>query len=225
MTYSLENVVPWGRTLDEYATFFALTDDDLKKSIIGCGDGPASFNMEATARGTKVVSCDPIYAFNADAIRQRIDETYPVIMAQTAAHQEQFLWNHYKTLDNLANIRMQAMRRFLEDYRDGPSRYIASALPDLPIASDSFDLALSSHFLFLYSEQLDLDFHQRSVDEMLRVAREVRIFPLLDLTVQTSSHLEPIMTTLGQRGYHCQIETVHYEFQRGGNKMLRITRS
>ena len=60
---------------------------------------------------------------------------------------------------------------------------------------------------------------------MLRVAREVRIFPLLDLTVQTSSHLEPIMTTLGQRGYHCQIETVRYEFQRGGNKMLRITRS
>ena len=145
--------------------------------------------------------------------------------AQTRAHQEQFLWNHYKTPDNLASLRMQAMTRFLEDYQTEPSRYVASALPNLPFHDDAFDLALCSHFLFLYSEQLDRDFHQRSVIEMLRVANEIRIFPLLGLTVQTSAHLEPVMAMLGAQGYDCQIETVAYEFQRGGNKMLRIRRS
>lgn len=225
MAYSLENVVPWGRTYDEYATFFALNDADLGKSILGCGDGPASFNVEATERGLRVVSCDPIYAFSAEAIHQRIDETYPVIMAQTIAHQEQFLWGHYKTPDNLASLRMQAMTHFLDDYQAGPSRYVASALPNLPFHDGAFDMALCSHFLFLYSEQLDREFHQRSVAEMLRVANEVRIFPLLDLTVQTSAHLEPVMAMLSTQGYDCHVETVAYEFQRGGNKMLRIRRS
>lgn len=225
MPYSLENVVPWGRTFDEYATFFALNDADLGKSILGCGDGPASFNVEATERGVRVVSCDPLYAFPADAIRRRIDETFPVIMAQTIAHQEQFLWDHYKTPDNLAKLRMQAMTHFLEDYQTGPPRYVASALPNLPFHDAAFDLALCSHFLFLYSEQLDRVFHQRSVMEMLRVANEIRIFPLLDLTVQTSAHLEPVISTLSAQGYDCQIETVDYEFQRGGNKLLRIRSS
>ena len=53
------------------------------------------------------------------------------------------------------------------------------ALPDLPFDDGAFDLALSSHLLFLYSEQFDLGFHVRALEEMLRVAAEVRVFPLL----------------------------------------------
>ena len=42
--FTLDQVVPWGRSFDEYRRMFALSDDDLTGSILGCGDGLASFN-------------------------------------------------------------------------------------------------------------------------------------------------------------------------------------
>ena len=44
----LNEVVPWGRTLQEYKLMFNLSEIDLNKKILGCGDGPASFNAEMT---------------------------------------------------------------------------------------------------------------------------------------------------------------------------------
>ena len=69
--FTLEQVVPWGRSFDEYRRMFGLSDDDLDLRIIGCGDGPASFNAEATRRGARVVSCDPIYRLETAQIRDR----------------------------------------------------------------------------------------------------------------------------------------------------------
>ena len=83
--FTLSSVVPWGRSFDEYVRMFALTEGDLASSILGCGDGPASFNAEATRRGTRVVSCDPLYQFDAAPIRQRIDETATEVLAQAHA--------------------------------------------------------------------------------------------------------------------------------------------
>ena len=50
MGMKLEKVVPWGRNIDEYRSMFLLTDDDMKKKIAGFGDGPASFNFQASAQ-------------------------------------------------------------------------------------------------------------------------------------------------------------------------------
>jgi hypothetical protein len=47
MAFTLDQVVPWGRSFDEYRRMFALSDDDLGLRILGCADGPASFNGEA----------------------------------------------------------------------------------------------------------------------------------------------------------------------------------
>ena len=52
--FTLEKVVPWGRSFDEYRRMFALTESDLRLKIVGCGDGPADFNAEATRRGSTV---------------------------------------------------------------------------------------------------------------------------------------------------------------------------
>ena len=62
--FTLSSVVPWGRSFDEYVRMFALAESDLESRILGCGDGPASFNVEATRRGATVVSCDPLYQFD-----------------------------------------------------------------------------------------------------------------------------------------------------------------
>ena len=48
------------------------------------------------------------------------------------------------------------------------------------------------------------------------------IFPLLALGGQPSPHVEPVAAMLRARGHHVSIEAVPYEFQRGGNQMLRV---
>ncbi|WNN90803.1 hypothetical protein [Gloeocapsopsis dulcis] len=58
----LNEVVPWGRTLEEYKLMFNLSEADLNTKIFGCGDGLASFNAEMTQLGYSVVSVDPIYS-------------------------------------------------------------------------------------------------------------------------------------------------------------------
>jgi len=69
----LEKVIPWGRSKREYFGMFNLTDECFEKKILGCGDGPASFNAEMTASGGHVISCDPLYEFTGDAIYQRFE--------------------------------------------------------------------------------------------------------------------------------------------------------
>lgn len=181
MPFTLSEVVPWGRSYNEYVSMFSLSPADLKRKIIGCGDGPAGFNAVLTQNGGSVVSVDPVYQFSAKDIKSRIDASYDEVMEQTGKNRNEFVWSHIKSIRELGNLRMEAMQQFLADYETGKEkgRYKAESLPCLSFSANQFDLALCSHLLFLYSDHLDLDFHINSVREMCRVAREARIFPLL----------------------------------------------
>jgi len=225
MAFKLEEVVPWGRSFDEYINMFALSDDDLGKRILGCSDGPASFNCTLTNRGGSVVSIDPIYQFTATAIANRINETYDIVMEQTRQNLQEFVWTHIDSVEGLGHVRMTAMRDFLADYPAGKleDRYISAELPQLPFLDGAFDLALCSHFLFLYSEHFDKNFHLLSLRELCRVAREVRVFPILELGSKRSRHVDEVASKLASEGYEVCIERVAYEFQKGGNEMLRLS--
>ena len=227
MTFALTNVVPWGRSFDEYVAMFALTEADLLGRIVGCGDGPASFNATATSHGYAVVSADPIYAFSAAQIRERVEATTPVIAAEIRANSDEFVWTHFKAVDELIDARLAAMRVFLDDFPGGlrSGRYVNAALPSLPFGARTFDLALSSHFLFLYSQQHDLAFHVAAIRELTRIAGDVRIFPLFELGAVASRHLADVTDTLTRDGCLVERVRVHYEFQKGGNEMLRILAS
>ena len=222
--FTLDHVVPWGRSFEEYRRMFALTDADLGLRILGCGDGPASFNAEATRRGADVISCDPIYQFDADHIRERIAATYERILEQTRQNIDEFVWDSIRSVDELGRIRTNAMQDFLQDYPLGKvdGRYVEGELPALPFRESSFDLALCSHLLFLYSSQLGEAFHRAAMLELCRTAREVRIFPLLALGGQPSPFVDRNVQALREAGLTVSIETVPYEFQRGGNQMMRI---
>jgi hypothetical protein len=224
MAFKLDNVVPWGRSFDEYVRMFGLTKDELTLSILSCGDGPASFNSEMTKRGNKVISCDPIYQFTAQELQTRIKETYNKVMTETHNNRSNFVWDIIKSPEELGRVRMEAMQEFLADYEKGKQegRYLAESLPSLPFEDKAFDLALCSHFLFLYTEQLSLEFHRASIAEMCRVASEVRIFPLIDLDLNKSSYVHAICFELRKAGFTIEIQKVPYEFQRGGNEMMRI---
>lgn len=203
---------------------FALNDEDLARRILGCGDGPASFNAEATRRGSTVISCDPIYKWEAADIRQRIATTRDEILDQTRRNVGEFVWDSIRSVDELGRVRMAAMEVFLNDFTDGKAqgRYMESELPTLPFADKSFDLALCSHFLFLYSDQLGEAFHHQSLRELCRLACDVRIFPLLALGGKRSPFIDSTMAHLRNSGHEVAIESVPYEFQRGANQMMRI---
>lgn len=224
MGFTLDKVVPWGRSYDEYVSMFGLTEADLGLRLLGCGDGPAGFNAALTKRGGHIVSIDPLYAFDVEQIRGRISETYETVMAQMRKNHSDYIWGAIPSPECLGRVRMSAMETFLADFDAGKKegRYIAGELPSLPFESGQFDIALSSHFLFLYSAHLSVEFHLQALREMLRVAREVRSFPLLTLEGVPSPHVNVVTESLSGYGYNVESKPVSYEFQRGGNEMLII---
>jgi hypothetical protein len=227
MPFALNQIVPWGRSYEEYVSMFSLSKDDLNLYILGCADGPSSFNCGLTKRGGRIISADPLYRYTGEQIAQRINDTQSDVFDQTRKNAKEFVWSTIHSIEELGRIRMSAMQEFLGDYEEGlgERRYVPESLPSLSFIDKQFQLALCSHFLFLYSEHLNLDFHIRCVHEMCRVAHEVRIFPLLKLGSRPSQHVEPVIENLKGTGYKAEIVRVGYEFQRGGNKMLRICRT
>ena len=215
-------MVPWGRSFEEYQAMFALSEDDLKKRILGCGDGPASFNAEATKRGSKVTSCDPVYQFESKEIRRRIDEVYTEIMAKMTQGADSYIWDSLGSVEELGKVRMTAMSNFLSDFDAGrrQGRYVPASLPSLPFSDYEFDLALCSHYLFLYSDQVDEGAHLASMRELCRVASEVRVFPVISLNGETSRHLDSVMTELSKDGIDVSLQAVSYRFQKGATEML-----
>lgn len=224
MGLTLDQIVPWGRSLDEYIRMFDLSEADQTRRILDCGGGPASFNAELTQLGGSVISCDPIYQFSKDEIAQRVQQTYPVILQGVRQHRDDYVWTEMQSPERLCELRLNSMAIFLDDFEHGLSqgRYTVAELPTLPFGDRQFDLALCSHLLFSYSAQLSLEFHLSAVKELCRVASEVRIFPLLSVSGEQSPYLSAVTSALTAAGYHIDLRPVPYEFQRGGNQMLIV---
>lgn len=205
---------------------FALSADDLSKRIVSVGDGPASFNAEMTSAGRCVLSMDPLYRFTAQEIRARVEATSDVLVAAARKDAHRFVWDRIASPDALRVLRLNTMGVFLADYDLGKreGRYNDGSLPALRLDDHGFDLAICSHFLFLYSAELSFTFHFESIIEMLRIATEVRVFPLLNMDGVESEHLTPLVNALRDQGYRAERVCADYEFQRGGNEFLRVGR-
>ncbi|MFA5214173.1 MAG: hypothetical protein WC406_12615, partial [Methanoregula sp.] len=63
-----------------------------------------------------------------------------------------------------------------------------------------------------------------AIQEMLRIAPEVRIFPLVDLNGRVSTYRDPLVTSLQKNGYEVTIRDVRYEFLKSGNQMMSVAR-
>jgi len=220
----LKEIVPWGRSFCEYRDMFLLTDDDLQRRILGCGDGPAAFNAELTETGGSVVSVDPVYRFSADEIHSGVDDARSQIVSEVTKNVENYIWDSIRDVDHLVETRMAAMELFFNDFEQGKSsgRYVEASLPELPFENNVFDLALCSHFLFLYSDHVSLEQHILSMKELCRVAREVRVYPLVTLDGKRSPHIEPVVSDLRGDGFDVSFENVRYRFQKGAEEMIVV---
>lgn len=223
--FRLDGIVPWGRRLWEYRAFFALEEADLRGAVLDVGSGPSSFAAEASVAGARVTATDPLYALSGDAIAQRFEETRGAMMEGLRQAHYRFRWSHYGSPDAIEKIRCEALALFLADYqRVGARRYVEASLPGLPFGEGAFRLALSSHLLFLYGDDLDFAFHLDALHELLRVADEVRVFPLINLDGRPSSHLPGVLAHFAREGMQADLVPVPYEFQRDATKMLRLRR-
>jgi hypothetical protein len=218
----LNEVVPWGRCLKEYKEMFSLSEVDLQGKILGCGDGPASFNAEVTAAGGKVISVDPIYGFSANQIESRVNEASHNIAQQLEINKANYIWASFKNVEEVVSSRLSAMKAFLKDYEIGRTngRYIEASLPALPFQEKQFSLAVCSHFLFLYSSHINEEQHIKGVLELCRVAKEVRVYPLVTLDGQPSPHLAPVIHAVTATGYSAEVIAVPYSFQKNATEML-----
>ncbi|OJY02973.1 MAG: hypothetical protein BGO90_02450 [Legionella sp. 40-6] len=57
---------------------------------------------------------------------------------------------------------------------------------------------------------------------MARVAREVRIFPLIDKEGQTSELLGPVLLQLQKEQFGVEVREIDYHLHQAENAMLRI---
>src|SRR2546423_1142253 len=136
MAVKLDSVVPWGRSFDEYVRMFALTEDDLGRSILDCAAGPSSFGAEMFLRGHRVICCDPTYEFSAEQIRARVREVRDDMIRQVRGQLGQFVWEYIHSIEHLEEARMGSLQRFLEDLWAARSRagYRGLGLPKLQLA-------------------------------------------------------------------------------------------
>ena len=172
-----------------------------------------------------MTAVDPIYAFDGQAIASQFENTAKAMREGMRAASYRFNWAFYGSEPLVHQRRRAALELFLADFAmHGASRYIAGALPQLPCGDGSFDVALISHLLFLYGDELDGAFHLASMREALRIAGEVRVFPLINLDGRPSSHLPVVMRALEADGHDAELVPVDFEFQIGATKMLRVRR-
>ncbi len=193
------------RSFAEYQAMFDLPDP-LPASVLDCCAGGAEFTAVAASRGVDAVAADPSYevADLGEIVRGGTSDGAGIV----DQHPDDFVWSWYGSRERRDQLRSEAATRFLADRAAHPERYLAAALPDLPFPDGRFELALCSHLLFTWSDQLG-------------EAGEVRVFPLV---VQGNGapvpFLDAVRRALAEGGTESEIRRVPYEFQRAADQML-----
>jgi len=205
---------------------FNLTEDEIRQSkLLDCPAGACSFTAYAHRIGGDATAADIAYAFGAEELRAKGLQDLTHAMQQVAAARDSFVWRYFDSVASLEASRRRALEENTADRQLHPSRYVQAVLPELPFEDRTFDMTLSAHLLFTYSERLDLDFHRATLLELMRVTRrEIRVFPIVDHQGEQSVHLGAILELIEEQQWQSEVVASAYEFQRGADRYLRIYR-
>lgn len=217
-------LVLWGHHVDDYQEMFNLQENELRGKILEFGCGPSAFNIELAGVAEKRVSCDPLFNLDSDTLKAKSGLIFADKCKEAQENSKKYTLHHYETLQTLIQKRAAGMRSFFEDYDLGKKqgRYVAINEIHLPFEDFSFDLALSSYYLFSQLEDQSVDFHVAILKELARVAKEVRVVPLVDNHEHLSPLLGPVLLALQQENYGTEIRSVDYPLAYPGSAMLKI---
>ena len=220
----LEKVVLVGRTLQEYRHCFGLDLEKLRgQAILDVASGVSSFCAEAGGLGLDVTAFDPIYDWTGDEIQQRCEPDLDQV-TRDIGRLKTYRWDFYQSPEELRRFRERAYRTFLRDYQTGRgTRYVPGKLPTLPFRNGQFDLSLVSYLLFVYEDQLDYEFHKRSLLEILRVTRgETRCYPLVTFEARRCTYLDRLKEDHDLRQFRFEEVRTDFEFLVNSNSYLRV---
>lgn len=196
-------IVTTSRTSSDYLEMFQLQKSSLPRDILSIADGFSSFQAEN--KHLKIISIDPIYRQSPIEMEKIFLQSYQEIQDRIRNGELNYNQEKYPTLEILLKNRQHSFQIFLTDFiRKREVSYLSEALPSLSFSSKSFDLCLCSHFLFIYDEFFDENFHLQSLLELTRVSREVRIFPTTNFKEVHPTFYHSILKNL-------QLNNVRYE--------------
>jgi hypothetical protein len=227
--FTLDSMQFFGRVAADYEAMFSIRLQDLRDlRVLDCPSGPGSFVAEGHAAGVQVIGVDPLYKQPLDALVQRGSDDVHTTIGRMRANASRFA---DIDLDAYAHSKLRALARFASDFQEGSidGRYVAASLPNLPFADRAFDITLSAHLLFTYSDPASggllpdspftLEWHLAAADELLRVThRELRLYPTTTRSLTPARHpfAEAIAERLRSLGH-----VVRYQpssFARGNHK-------
>ena len=204
----------WVYSLADYRQIFDLTDQDLQKTLLDFPSGISSVNAELYALGHSLVSADPIYNLSMQAMQAAVKQILQELIGNLAQNEDKEAiiqqWRHSSEL-------------FLSDYELGKKqgRYRVQSLPPFDKVEQTFELLLCPDFLF--DSLISLEFSSQDImNELCKLAAEVRIYPLPEAKTAVAAELGPIMLAFQQRNFGVEIRAVNYSIRNHNNAMLRI---
>src|SRR3989338_5161870 len=221
----LKDIVLIGRTFDEYYRMFELGNINFKdEKILDVASGVSSFCSEANSKGYNVTASDKIYNFSAKEIEEKCISDLKMVMEKLPSVADLYKWEFFKNIDVLKKNRERTYKLFIEDFRkENGKRYITTEYPQTKFSDDEFTISLISHFLFMYDEHIDYEFHKKTISEIIRITtKDIRIFPIVNLKGKRSLFVDKLMRDDEFRDYKMTIKKVDYEFMRNGNEMVLI---
>ena len=227
--FTLDQVVPWGRSFAEYR---ATVRADARRSRAAASSGAATARPPSTPRppaaaaaSSRAIRCMPSAASEIEA---RIAATCDTVLEQTRRHADQFVWGHgIASIDELGEVRMRAMRVFLEDYDAGKAagRYVEAEFARPAVRGWRLRpgalLAPAVPLQRAVRRGVPPRVDPRAVPRRRRGPRLPAARPRW-LALAVRRRLRRGSARGGCRG---RAVRVPYEFQRGGNEMLRLRRS
>lgn len=217
-----------GRSYHEYLKMFSLREEELKDiRILDCAAGASSFTPHLLKQGYDSTAVDILYGRSVEETREQCVNDFNTLLEMHSGLDHKVDWNFFQDPEDMVQQRITVYEEFIDSYAHYKNiKYVKAALPELPFDDNSFDLVLSSHLLFLYEDRLGYEFHQDTIKEMLRITSdEIRIYPIIKLHSENikSSFLPRLMDELRDKA-DFKVEKVNYQFRKGGNEMLKITK-
>lgn len=220
----LEEIILIGRSFEEYYKMFELAGIAKDNMILDVASGVSSFAAEANRKGYNVTALDIIYGFSPYEIEKKCAQDLKIVKEQLKEVANHYQWEFFKDITDYEQKRKMVYKKFIADFKEnGHHRYINAELPKTQFKDKQFTISLVSHFLFLYDEHLNYEFHKKTISELIRITSdEIRIFPLVNLEWKKSAFIDNIMDDSEFNNHRITVNEVDYEFAKKGNEILKI---
>jgi ubiquinone/menaquinone biosynthesis C-methylase UbiE len=226
--YEQTGVVMTCRSYEEYVQMFMLDEHLLKKGkVLDVASGGSSFVAELNKRGHNAIGVDPLYRLPVEEMSTHGDTEIAIANQKLDKVKHLYVWDSYGSLDTHNEIRLNSFKQFLNSYEKDAKKekYIAATLPSLPFEDETFSLILCNHFLFLYQDQFDYQFHLDAIKELIRITKKdgvIRIYPLVGFKNEVFPYINQLMATLDNDGIKIELSKTDFRFLPSATHFLSI---